>query len=118
LLRFARNDSLPNLESDGERHYNRFGTSHGEYFHSREVISVSAKAFILIETAGSRSKEVSSQLSKLKGVESVDPVTGPYDIIARVSGEDLNDIGDLITGKIHNIPGINRTVTCLVIKSG
>jgi DNA-binding Lrp family transcriptional regulator len=79
---------------------------------------MSAKAFILIETVGSKSKEVVNQLVKLKGVESVDPVTGPYDIICMVSGENLNDIGDLITGKIHNITGINRTVTCLVIKSG
>ena len=79
---------------------------------------MSAKAFILIETVGSKSKEVVKHLGKLHGVESVDLVTGPYDIIAMVSGENLNDIGDLITGKIHNIPGINRTVTCMVVKSG
>ena len=79
---------------------------------------MSAKAFILIETVGSKSKDVANQLGKLQGVESVDPVTGPYDIIVMVSGENLNDIGDLITGKIHTIPGINRTVTCMVVKSG
>ena len=78
---------------------------------------MSAKAFILIETVGSKSKQVVNHLGKLHGVESVDLVTGPYDIIAVVSGENLNDIGDLITGKIHNIPDINRTVTCLVVKS-
>jgi len=78
---------------------------------------VAAKAFVLIETAVGKNKEVVSLLGKLEGVNSVDTVTGPYDIIAVVEGESLNEIGDLITGKIHPIPGINRTVTCLAIRA-
>ena len=79
------------------------------------VSSVSAKAFILIETTVGRSREVVAALTKLKGVTSVDTVTGPYDVIAVIHGETLNDIGDLVTGKVHPIPGIARTVTCLAI---
>ena len=78
---------------------------------------MAAKAFILIETAVGRNKEVVALLSKLEGIKSVDMVTGPYDIIAIVEGESLNEIGDLITGKIHPVLGINRTVTCLAIKA-
>ena len=81
----------------------------------REVIAMAARAFVLIETAVGRSREVVSAIRELKGVASVDTVTGPYDIIAIIQGETLNDIGDLVTGKIHPIPGISRTVTCLVI---
>lgn len=77
--------------------------------------SLAAKAFVLIETAVGRSKEVVVTLKKLEGVSSVDTVTGPYDIIATIQGETLNDIGDLVTGKIHPIAGISRTVTCLAI---
>jgi len=76
---------------------------------------VAAKAFVLIETAVGRTKEVASSLEHLEGVKSVDPVTGPYDIIAIIEGETLNEIGDLVTGKIHPIAGISRTVTCLAI---
>ena len=76
-----------------------------------------AKAFVLIETAVGRAKEVAAAIRELEGVHSVDPVTGPYDIIAIVEGETLNDIGDLVTGKIHPVPGISRTVTCLAIWS-
>ena len=47
---------------------------------------MAAKAFILIETAVGRNKEVVALLSKLKGVRSVDMVTGPYDIIGVVEG--------------------------------
>jgi DNA-binding Lrp family transcriptional regulator len=74
-----------------------------------------AKAFVLIETAVGRNKEVATALKQLKGVKSVDIVTGPYDIIAIIEGESLNDIGDLVTGKIHPIAGISRTVTCLAL---
>lgn len=77
---------------------------------------MTAKAFVLIETAVGRNKEVANALKKLKGVKSVDVVTGPYDIIAIMEGESLNDIGDLVTGQIHPITGISRTVTCLAIK--
>jgi DNA-binding Lrp family transcriptional regulator len=78
---------------------------------------MAAKAFVLIETAVGRNKEVATALKQLKGVKSVDTVTGPYDIIAIIEGESLNDIGDLVTGKIHPIAGISRTVTCLAIRS-
>jgi len=76
---------------------------------------MAAKAFVLIETAVGKSKEVVESIRQLKGVKSVDTVTGPYDVIAVVEGENLNDIGDLVTARIHPVPGISRTVTCLAI---
>ena len=76
---------------------------------------MAAKAFVLIETAVGRSKEVVVALRELKGITSVDTVTGPYDIIAIIEGRTLNDIGNIVTQEIHPIAGISRTVTCLVI---
>ena len=76
---------------------------------------MAARAFVLIETVVGRNKEVVTALKQLKGMKSVDAVTGPYDVIAIIEGETLNDIGDLVTAKIHPIAGISRTVTCLAI---
>jgi len=76
---------------------------------------VVARAFVLIETIAGRNKEVVTALKRLEGVKSVDTVTGPYDIIAIIERETLNEIGDLVTGKIHPTLGISRTVTCLAI---
>ena len=76
---------------------------------------MAAKAFILIETTVGKSKEVIATLNTLPGLKSVDTVTGPYDIIAIVEAASLNDIGEIVTGKIHPIAGISRTVTCLAI---
>jgi DNA-binding Lrp family transcriptional regulator len=76
---------------------------------------MAAKAFVLIETVVGRNKEVVTALKQLPGIKSVDIVTGPYDIIAIVEGETLNDIGEVVTSKIHPVPGISRTVTCLAL---
>ena len=79
---------------------------------------MAAKAFVLIETVVGRNKEVTATLRQLKGIKSVDTVTGPYDIIAIIEGETLNDIGNIVTEKIHPIAGISRTVTCLALQAG
>ena len=78
---------------------------------------MAAKAFVLIETGVGRTNEVTTTLDQLEGVKSVDIVTGPYDIIAIIEGKNLNEIGELVTGKIHPIAGISRTVTCLAIRA-
>ncbi len=75
------------------------------------------KAYILIETAVGKSRDVAEALRSLDGIQTVDAVTGPYDIIAVVTAPDLNSIGDMVTGEIHIINGIVRTVTCLSVGS-
>lgn len=76
---------------------------------------MAAKAFVMIETAVGKTKDVVATLERLEGVQSVNTVTGPYDIIAIIERETLSDIGDLVTSKIHTVNGVSRTVTCLAI---
>ncbi len=76
---------------------------------------MAAKAFVLIETAVGKTRVVFASLGQVEGIKSVDTVTGPYDIIATIEAETLSDIGDVVTGKIHAVDGISRTVTCLVV---
>ena len=78
---------------------------------------MAAKAFVLIETVVGKSKEVAATLKQLRGFSSVDTVTGPYDIIAIIEGETLDELGKLVIDKIHPIAGISRTVTCLTIET-
>ena len=76
---------------------------------------MATKAYILIETAVGKSRQVAGDLKRVADVETVDAVTGPYDIIAVVCAPDLNAVGDLVTRRIHTINGILRTVTCLTV---
>jgi len=76
---------------------------------------MAVKAYILIETQVGKTKEVVEAIRKLQGVTSVDVVTGPYDAIAVIQGETLNDIGNIVVAKVHPVAGIVRTVTCLAV---
>ena len=76
---------------------------------------MATRAFVLIETAVGKTKDVVATLRAVKEVASVDAVTGPYDIIATLEASDLSAVGDVVTGRIHTVPGIMRTVTCLAV---
>ncbi len=77
---------------------------------------MSVKGFVLIETAVGKTKEVYTSLQKIKEVKSVDAVTGPYDIIIIIEGANPDSIASAITTKVHEIHGVNRTVTCLCLE--
>ncbi|MBI2935500.1 MAG: Lrp/AsnC ligand binding domain-containing protein [Chloroflexi bacterium] len=74
---------------------------------------MATKAYILIETAVGKTREVGSALKAISTIKTVDVVTGPYDIIAVAEARDLNAIGELVTSRVHVIAGVLRTVTCL-----
>ena len=78
-------------------------------------MAATTKAYILIECSMGTTKEVVTGLKKLKGIKSVETVTGPYDVIAGVEFEALNELGDLVTQNVQMAKGIKRTVTCLVV---
>lgn len=74
-----------------------------------------AKAFVLINLAAGVAGEVYSVLSKMKHVEMVYAVSGPYDMIAVVDGSTFNEIGRFVIERIQTIPGIQNTITCNAI---
>ena len=76
---------------------------------------MATKAYVLIETAVGKTKDVLRSLRQVKGVREADAVTGEYDIVAVIEAEDLNSIGELVTGNIHTIGGIQRTTTYLSV---
>lgn len=78
-------------------------------------MAVRTRAYILIETAVGKTREVVNSLRQWPEMVQVDPVTGPYDIIAVVEVPDLNSVGEMVTDKVHTIGGVVRTVTCLSV---
>ena len=77
---------------------------------------MAAKAYVLIEAHVGKTRDVVGAMRGLEGVVSVDAVTGPYDVIATIEAENLDEIGELVIGKVHPVSGISRTVTCLATK--
>jgi DNA-binding Lrp family transcriptional regulator len=77
---------------------------------------MAVKAYVLVETRVGKTKEVVNAIRRMEGVLSADAVTGPYDAIATVEGENLTAVGHLITEKFDSITGVTRTVTCVAVE--
>lgn len=78
---------------------------------------MTVRAFVLIQTEieVAKTADVVAALKKLGSeVQSVDSVTGPYDIIVVIEVEIMDEI-DTVIEKIHAAAGVHRTVTCVAI---
>ena len=71
-------------------------------------------AYILIQTVVSAA-QVAGEIRDIQGVESADDVSGPYDVIARVTAPDMDTLGQLVVSRIQAVEGITRTLTCPIV---
>ena len=71
-------------------------------------------AYILIQTVVSAA-QVAQEIRAIDGVESADDVSGPYDVIARVTAPDMDMLGQLVVSRIQAVEGITRTLTCPIV---
>lgn len=73
------------------------------------------QAYILIQTEVGRAAAVAQAIGDIPGVALAEDVTGPYDCIARVEAETVDELGKLVIAKIQEVDGITRTLTCTVV---
>ncbi len=73
-------------------------------------------AYILVQTQVGKAAEVAAAIAAVEGVETAEDVTGPYDVIARVQGPSVDELGSLVVSRIQTIDGITRTLTCPVVR--
>ncbi|HOA58775.1 MAG TPA: Lrp/AsnC ligand binding domain-containing protein [Dermatophilaceae bacterium] len=73
------------------------------------------QAYILIQTEVGKSASVAEAIRGVAGVATAEDVTGPYDVIARVEANTVDELGKLVIARIQDVPGITRTLTCTVV---
>jgi DNA-binding Lrp family transcriptional regulator len=73
------------------------------------------EAYVLIQTEIGRQLPVATALSEMPGVTQAVVVTGPYDVIARISAADVDALGSLIITKIQSVDGVVRTLTSPIV---
>jgi DNA-binding Lrp family transcriptional regulator len=74
------------------------------------------EAIVLIQAEVGESSAAGAAISKLEGVTSADVVTGPYDVIARVEAETLDELGGMVISRIQGVRGVTRTLTCPIVR--
>ena len=56
-------------------------------------------------------RELAKRIGKLTGVSEVHIISGEYDLLLKVRGNSLGDIGKLVVDKLRNLKGVGRTLT-------
>jgi DNA-binding Lrp family transcriptional regulator len=73
-------------------------------------------AYILIQTEVGKAGHVTDMVRGIDGIVSVDPVTGPYDIVARAEAQDLDLLAKGTVMPMQELDGITRTLTCPILQ--
>ena len=74
-------------------------------------------AFVLISVEDRKVHETVKALMQCDGVTEIHVVAGDYDMVAVVRVSDNMTLGNLITNKIVNAPGVERTKTLFALES-
>jgi len=76
---------------------------------------MAAKAYVLIRTAPGLTKAISSSLRISPAVQSVEMITGEYDLIVAIEAASTNELLTTVMKHIRPAAGVRDTVTCLVM---
>lgn len=72
-------------------------------------------AFIFITAEADSCDGALEDLRKIEAVEEVYRARGAYDLVAKVSGESLDDLHDVVHKRIRNLDTIKSTLTLTII---
>jgi DNA-binding Lrp family transcriptional regulator len=73
-------------------------------------------AFVLINTEIGSESDVLKELKKVEGVEEASAVYGVYDIVARVKGEAMDKLKEIVTWRIRRLDKVRSTLTMIVVE--
>ncbi len=83
-----------------------------------EKIGYYVRAFILASyKPGITSQEnVAREIASLPQVQGVYIIAGEWDIMIEVVEKDVNSLGEFVVNKLREIKGVDKTLTCVVLK--
>jgi DNA-binding Lrp family transcriptional regulator len=76
---------------------------------------MAARAYVLLRTAPGMTQGIYAALKASPNVESVDMITGPYDLIVTLEGASTKEVLIGIMSEIRPAAGVWETMTCMVI---
>ncbi len=80
-------------------------------------LGIGVSAFILVQfgpQGGLSQRETAEEISELKGICEVHMISGEYDMLLKVRGSSMEDIGKLVIDRLREVKGVSRTLTCAV----
>ncbi len=62
-----------------------------------------------------RQQDIAKKIKTMEGVREVTILTGGLDIIVKVMAKDIDDLNDIVTEKLRDIDGVDKTQTMIVL---
>ena len=78
-------------------------------------LGLGVTAFILVQfesEKGVSQRETADDIADIKGIYEVHMISGEYDMLLKVRGASMEDIGKLVIDKLRDVVGVSRTLTC------
>ena len=84
-----------------------------------EKLGYNVRAFILASyKSGVVSQEnVAREIASLPQVQGVYIIAGEWDILIEVIEKDVNSLGEFVVNRLREIKGVDKTLTCVVLKN-
>lgn len=74
-------------------------------------------AFVLIDAVPSKVAELAEEVAEVEGVAEAYSVAGQADVVAVVRVRRLEDLAQVVTGRLHLLPGVEDTRTLVAFQS-
>ncbi len=71
------------------------------------------RAYVLMNLVTPDLSSTMLQLREIKEVKNADAVIGPYDCIAEVESDTMDNLGSVVVNKILRVEGVAKTLTCI-----
>jgi DNA-binding Lrp family transcriptional regulator len=73
------------------------------------------KAYVLVVTDPGKTRHVHEEMAKIPHIAELHEVMGPYDIVAEIEVESLQDIPQILGERIRTIDGIQSTTSLVTL---
>lgn len=69
------------------------------------------EVLVLITCDYGEEERIINELSKIKEIKTLSKIEGPYNILIKIDGENIDKIKEIVTGEIKTIDKIRHTLT-------
>jgi len=73
--------------------------------------------FLAITPNNVTHQDLANKISKLPGVYEVHMITGEYDLLVKVRGKTIEDIGEIVINKLRILEGVGKSFTSACFKT-
>jgi DNA-binding Lrp family transcriptional regulator len=78
---------------------------------------MSVTAMVLIKAQPAQSAALATAIAEVQGVSEVFSVAGRYDLVAIVRAARNEELADIVSGAIHQLPGIMESETLIAFRA-